>query len=183
MRNEIIIEVAKPGDEKEIESLASSVKIGKNDEKGFLVYPVNARNYRTRIILTPYFYVAREKKIIGYIMAYDKKAIEKLKEMGELSHEDELVKSVEKKAFNRFIFIDQIAIGHDFCRRGIGSKLLEFLIKNIKGKYKVICCGVILSPVQNNAGRNFFVKHGFKLLKKIELENHGYGCGIFYRKV
>ncbi len=175
----IIIRQAKPKDLNQICEIANQIKINYNNPQktGFLVYVLTPQEYRLRIKLSDFFYVAEENnQIIGFLMCYDNKNLQKLLKNGKLNHEDQLVKTIASKK-EPYVFGDQIAIIPNKAQLGIGKLFMKNLFKDMKTEnINSLYVGILHKPALNTASERFCEKQGFIMQEKItNSDKHTWG--------
>ncbi|HHT51126.1 MAG TPA: GNAT family N-acetyltransferase [Eubacteriaceae bacterium] len=173
----IVIEKAKKEDIDGIYQVIRSVgNQEKNPEKGFLIddYNINVEKHKSHLLekieRLDYFYVAKYKGLLlGFLFAYTKSQwldIEKHWLTDVYWKED-----FDKEKLNNFILIDKTAIYSELTGLGIGSRIYELLIKDLRQKnIKNIFAETLIGPIPNFASLQFRIKQKYQL------------CGFRYEK-
>ena len=172
----IRIEPALPGDENAIFTLVKKVHLKnvspKAGKSGFIMYPKSPEKFLSRINLCKYFFVAKkDKNLLGYLLA---NTLQELKLLGEdISNLENLEDFVVNE---EFIYLDHLVVDPKFTSKGIGQKLLDHLMSQIKGVRAVGY--IVYQPVLNERSINFFVhKNNWRLIKKVQFDASL--CGLY----
>lgn len=188
MKQNNILRIERPKlmDAEGIAKIAESLRL--NLEKvypnGFLLYPKNTQWYQDRIRegfehKGDYFYVAREgEHLVGYILGTEGLLLPEYIQKGLVTCPE-----TAQHLYNRtkhFVFGEQIGVIPDCTRKGIGSRLLEHLTKEIDAKSERILVNIAHAPVKNEASINFCRHEGFSLLHEFS-NSDGSLWGIYER--
>ncbi len=152
-----------------IMKIASTVGKGtKNHRQGFLMddYTKNIeghrRNMATKIETLDYFYVAVAEEVVGFLMGYTKDQWLELNPnwLDDVYWHPEM----DRRKLDRFILIDKTAIRSNLTGLGIGSKIYEKLIKDMRGKnISNIFAETLIAPIPNFASLEFRLKQKYQL--------------------
>lgn len=177
-RESIIVQKAKREDINGIYQVVSSVGgKEKNPERGFLLedYKIDIEKHKLTLLdnieKLDYFYVAKyEGFLLACLIAYTKDQW--------LEVEKDWIKDVywksdfDKNKLNNFILIDKTAVYSGLTGLGIGSKIYEILIKEIRKKgIKHIFAETLIGPIANFASLQFRIKQNYSLCG-FRYENH-----------
>ena len=136
---------------------------------GFLIQKRSIEEFQKLLKLSKYFLVAEaEGKIAGYLIALDETAD---------YLENELF-SFYAKNYEKFTFVDQIAILPECQGRGIGTKMYK---KIRESESKRILIDIFLKP-KNNQSIAFHEKLGFKFADEIINLKNGFESGVWELK-
>lgn len=160
----MIIRKATTEDLEGICEVAEAVKLDYDAPQkfGFLVYGLEQEKYNHRINSSDFFYVAvHDDSVVGFLMCYDNETLNRLKESGELDHEDNLTKTVSEQQGD-YIFGDQIGVIPDKTLRGVGRSLMQKLFDDMQSKgIDTMYVGVLEEPALNEASKIFVERLGF----------------------
>jgi len=170
----------------DIAALAQSLKLtDKSQKAGFLYYPHTAEDYAFIISLNNSvgdpFYVARDEsnRLAGFIHGMEvRPRVPAYLSQHVESHEDLMY--LYRNAPANFVFGEQIAVRPDLARRGLGSLLLNQMMRDAElSGVDDVYVSVLHSPVLNIASINFCEKFGFKLEREVR-NNDGSAWGIYH---
>ena len=161
---------AEEKDTHQIYEISKSLKINyqQPQKNGFLVYLLEAEDYKIRINNTDFFYVVvLKEKVHGFLMCYDNKELNYLAKKEYLLHESEIINYVLNQK-SPFIFGDQIGISHDNSRQGIGKLLMDKLFEDMKLRdIKRMFVAILHKPIRNTASLKFCNSLGFEQLTEV----------------
>jgi ribosomal protein S18 acetylase RimI-like enzyme len=164
----MLISEAQPGDENEILAVANSVKFAGNRkqeaERGFLYFVKTAEEYRQRIKLSKFFLVAKNDngKIIGFIIAHDRRALRKLQTL--LPHEYPIQYVLAQHNID-VVYIEQLAVNAANQHEGVAQQMYDMLLQ--KEPHAKFFAAILHKPVPNNHSVRFFVdKNGWRLAER-----------------
>jgi GNAT superfamily N-acetyltransferase len=166
---------ARVGDAGIIRKISVRLTVSRTSKSvGFVEYETPGLDeLRSRIELSDFFYVAEENgKVIGFLSAYSKTSLERLK-----FNNDKIVEFILKKK-EKFIYWDQLGIEEEFQKKGFGRKLIERFVRDVEySKYGVIFGAVCYKP-RKKISIGLLEKLGWKLFEKIKIYN-GLVFGIY----
>src|SRR6056297_1351478 len=131
-----------------------------------------------------YFYVAKERETVGFLMAYTKEQW--------LSENPDWVSKVhwspefDLSKIENFVLVDKIAIKKNCSGKGVGSALYRRFIRDLKASgVKGIFSETIIYPTPNFASLSFRKKQKHKLagIRYEEFEGKTLADGIYYKPV
>jgi len=175
-----------------IYAVAASVGKGRMDSsKGFLMdnYCENPTYYKHKfkrqVKSLKFMYTAKKKGIvIGFLMAYT--AEEWLRDNPNWIDDISWKPGFDTTRLGKFIVIDKTAIMDGMTGQGIGSKLYQRLMKDLrKANIKHIYSETLIDPVPNYASLAFRKKQDYKLAgtRFEEYKNILYTDLIYYKAV
>lgn len=146
-------------------TFSDAKKRKEREEKGFFLGFLPLPLFFVYFLMTPHFYVAENKKRIqGFLAAFPNSSL--------LTHgfykriapsirwENETVK--EYYQHKPAVFIDNVGVGLEWQRKGIGKALYQKLVEEIYPQYQYAFAAIMDDWVKNKASRKFFEKMGFK---------------------
>lgn len=131
-----------------------------------------------------YFYVAREKEVVGFLMAYTRK--QWLKANPEWLETVNWAPAFDRKKTDNFVLVDKIAILKGATGKGVGSQLYKRFIKDLKkAGIEGIFSETIIYPTPNFASLSFRKKQGHELAgTRFEVyEGEQFTDAIYYKPV
>ena len=75
------------------------------------------------------------------------------------------------KNYEKFLYIDRIAVKKNYRRKGVGSALYNHLIKQYEKTKKIICCEVNIEPM-NIISLEFHSRFNFKKINEKDFISH-----------
>jgi ribosomal protein S18 acetylase RimI-like enzyme len=172
----MIIRRARQEDAFQIHTIAKSLYIDRPTQDlkfGFIVYYLDEEEYAARIDSNPFYVVLVDKKVVGYIMAYNDETLRNYLKSKIVSHEERILKKLfdycREKNIQHFTFIDQLAVSPEYQRKGYGGFLLRRLCHETEGPY----FGIILNKPVLNPNENLFIRKRVNKLCDIEVESTG----------
>lgn len=170
MLQNVSVRKATPEDVEGIFSIASSVgKSKKESYDGFLMdnYTSSPRKhkkiFKERLLELNYFYIAEANdQPLGFLMGYTKE--EWLKYNPNWIEEINWSPVFDMKKVDNFVLTDKIAIHSQYTGNGIGSKIYNKYMSDLKkDNIKNIFSETLISPTPNFASLSFRKKQKFKL--------------------
>jgi len=131
-----------------------------------------------------HFYVIEGESILGFLIAYNKD--EWLKYNPKWIEEILWSPDFDKSLTENFILVDKTAIFKGYTGRGLGSRLYETLIEDIKRKgIENIFAETIISPKPNFASLEFRLKQNYKLagVRYERYKDNIYTDLVYHKKV
>ena len=169
IKEDIIVRRAEKRDISGIMNVACSQgRINKDYRAGFLMddyvsdYDYFNERFLALIDKLHYFYVIENGTVLGFLIAYDKE--EWL--IRNQNWFDDIVWNPEfdRKLTDSFILVDKTAILSGITGKGLGSRLYDALIKDMKSDgINNMFAETIISPFPNFASLEFRVKQKYKL--------------------
>ncbi len=188
----IIVQRASLEDVKGIYTVAASVGKGRKEStKGFLMddYSDNPKEHKNKfkknIETLNYMYTAkREGKVVGFLIAYtaDQWLCDNPNWLEDINWKPDF----DTGKLSKFIVIDKTAIMDGMTGQGVGSKLYQMLMKDLrKANIKHIFSETLVDPVPNFASLAFRKKQEYKLAgtRFEEYKNTMYTDLIYYKTV
>tara|TARA_Y200000002_G_C22535727_1_gene601738 strand:- start:383 stop:886 length:504 start_codon:yes stop_codon:yes gene_type:complete len=71
-----------------------------------------------------------------------------------------------KNSFKNFLYVDRVAFGEEFQRKGYGTELYNEIYKIANNLGSPLCCEVNTIPL-NKKSLNFHYKFGFQIIEKV----------------
>jgi N-acetylglutamate synthase-like GNAT family acetyltransferase len=168
-----MIRKARETDADEIHHLAESLSIKKlhDTTKGFLVYTLQEAEYRTRILMSNYFFISTNHgHIDGFLMCYDNNILKTSLQSNLLSHEDAIIRFVQNMP-EPYIFGDQICISRaaEEQKQPTGIQLMENLFAEMK-KHRIntTYVAILHAPTTNHASIQFCTRIGFRKIEEVK---------------
>lgn len=191
LTEKLIVRKAVVDDIDGIMDVACSVGNGKkNHEDGFLMddyilhYNHFKRKFTQLIMRLKHFYVIESRKILGFLIAYEKE--EWLEENQGWIESIVWHPQFDMGHTDKFVLIDKTAISLGLTGRGLGSRLYTTLIHNLKGSgISDIFAETIISPKPNFASLNFRIKQQYSLAG-VRYENYNgtvYTDLVYHKKI
>jgi GNAT superfamily N-acetyltransferase len=158
-----------------------SYKNRQNLEAGFLLGRLSPEDYG-RMVEKGWVWGAKvNHELAGYVIGM-RWTEDELAEMREGLAKAEAW-TVEDALARRLVWLDQIAVGDKFARRGIGRQLVSSLTKGYAGA--PLASAVVEQPIENTASIRFHLREGFRRAGCFRAEEfmglRGYQSGIFFR--
>jgi ribosomal protein S18 acetylase RimI-like enzyme len=109
------------------------------------------------------------ERVIGYILAYDKKEAYLLKK-----DQNTHIPLISKWNNDEdFVFISQIAVHPDYAGRGVAQTMLDRV--QSEEKNRILFASVSIDPVENKKSRRFFSeKNGWQPLEEFSVNENTY---------
>jgi predicted GNAT superfamily acetyltransferase len=171
-----------------------AASVGKNKKEsndGFLMdnYSSNPKHYKdifaAKAKKLRFFYVAEMRnEVVGFLMGYTRK--EWLADNPDWFETTNWKPGFDMKKTDSFVFTDKIAIMADYTGLGIGSKIYNQYMKDLKeAGVDYIFSETIIDPMPNFASLNFRKKQNFKMAGMRYEKYNGvvYSDLIYYKPV
>ncbi|MDD4983683.1 MAG: GNAT family N-acetyltransferase [Candidatus ainarchaeum sp.] len=166
---------AKAKDAKDIQKIIKELTIPANSKKdtGFVDYNIpKIGTISNRIKNSNFCYVVLDrKKVIGFNMAYEQKALRKLDK-----DRDPIIIYFSKETEKDFIYWDLLGVAKHKQDQDLGSELTKQLISDAKAEgYKAIYAVIVEKPHYNPASTSLLTKEGFSRKKALKVRDLTFG--------
>lgn len=176
------------GDSEEIATLAQELKLNpeRPQQNGFLFYPYTSDQYDARMGVSDTdsgdtFIVARDDKgkLAGFISAWSREALRAIYSPG-LGAQTSVVYYFLGKSKD-FVFGEQIGVRRDLAGKGLGSLLLNQMMRHTElAGIEDVYVSILDQPFRNEASAKFCEEFGFRSTGQAIRNSDNSLWGIYY---
>lgn len=152
-------------------------------KNGFLVYPLDEKDYADRLFGNKFFLVITEGDVIkGFVMCYELSFLKRLIVDKKIQHEDGIIQFLETLN-GAFLYGDQIGVSTDNRSRKAGTLLLQEIFRRMRrDNIEDMYVAILHKPIHNSASIRFVSRFGFSCKKEV-VNSDGLVWGIYHLNI